>query len=120
MITCCVCGTSKPDGVRWIDVAGGDKVCSVECEQRRLLKFVDYISHFKEVFNLETSFKSGDIIKYCGEEFEVIENRGDRGKVRENFKDGVIIDPFYWDYQGEKCIILRRKESEDKIWIEEI
>jgi hypothetical protein len=43
MAICCVCKSTKPDGVRWIDVAGGEKVCSVECEQRRFLKFTDYI-----------------------------------------------------------------------------
>lgn len=48
-------------------------------------------------------FKKGDIIEFCDDEFEVIENYGDSGKVKENGKGGCIIKPFYWNYCGEIC-----------------
>ena len=43
---CCICGKNKPDGPRWIYVAGGMAVCSVECEYRRLQKLTDAISKY--------------------------------------------------------------------------
>lgn len=41
---CSVCGKEKPDGPRWIDVAGGEKVCSVECENLRFKRLAHYIA----------------------------------------------------------------------------
>lgn len=54
---------------------------------------------------MEFNFKQGDIVEFCNEEFIVIENYGNSGKVRENHKDGVIITKFYWEYYGEKCVL---------------
>lgn len=51
----------------------------------------------------EYDFKSGDIIVFCEEEFEVIENYGNHGKVKDI--DGVEIGVFYWNYQGEECTL---------------
>lgn len=48
------------------------------------------------------NFKKGDIITFCGEEFEVLENNGHSGKVRE-VHGGTIINTFYWDFAEEKC-----------------
>lgn len=48
-------------------------------------------------------FKKGDIIIFCDEEFEVLVNYGDCGKVRENSPNGATIDDFYWNYCGSKC-----------------
>lgn len=43
-IKCAMCGTDKPDGVRWIPVARGWQfVCSVECQERRLRIFEDFV-----------------------------------------------------------------------------
>ncbi|WP_154231154.1 hypothetical protein [Clostridium botulinum] len=47
-------------------------------------------------------FKKGDIIIFCDEEFQVIENYGYSGKVKEVY-GGTIINNFYWNYQGSKC-----------------
>lgn len=52
---------------------------------------------------MEFNFKKGDIIEFCGDEFVVIENYGDSGKVKENSKQGCTINPFYWKYSGETC-----------------
>ena len=53
MITCIVCGSKKPDGPRWIDVAGGQYVCSVECEKRRVQKLI------AKLYGIEISNKPG-------------------------------------------------------------
>lgn len=47
-------------------------------------------------------FKKGDIIIYCDDEFEVLENYGKSGKVKEVCGD-VIIDNFYWNFRGSIC-----------------
>ncbi|KRU40032.1 hypothetical protein [Clostridium sporogenes] len=47
-------------------------------------------------------FKKGDIIIFCDEEFQVIENYGYSGKVKEVY-GGTIINNFHWNYQGSKC-----------------
>ena len=52
---------------------------------------------------MEFNFKKGAIIIYCDDEFEVIKNYGNHGRVKENCKGGCIIDPFYWDCFGEKA-----------------
>lgn len=49
-------------------------------------------------------FKKGDIIIFCNEEFEVLENYGCSGKVKEVYGESVI-DNFYWNYQGDKCAL---------------
>lgn len=48
------------------------------------------------------NFKKGDIIIFCDEEFQVIENYGYSGKVIE-VCGGTIINNFYWSYDGSKC-----------------
>lgn len=55
--------------------------------------------------NRRKSFKSGDIIIFCDEEFEVICNYGISGKVKENCEDGCIIDNFYWVYGNNECVL---------------
>jgi len=57
----------------------------------------------------ECNFKPKDIIEYCNDQYEVIVNYGNSGRVRENCKDGTIIDPFYWEIYGEKCKLVSRK-----------
>lgn len=52
-------------------------------------------------------FKKGDIIIFCDEEFEVIENHGSSGKVKE-VCGGTIINNFYWNYQGSRCELKTR------------
>lgn len=52
---------------------------------------------------MKTNFKVGDVIVFCNEEFIVLENWGDSGKVKENSKNGNVIGKFYWEYYGEKC-----------------
>lgn len=56
----------------------------------------------------EYKFKKGDIIEYCGDEFEVLENYGSSGTVKENYEGGVTIGNFYWDYCGEKCTLVSK------------
>ncbi|EQB4340872.1 hypothetical protein ACYJ2U_001592 [Clostridium botulinum] len=51
----------------------------------------------------ERYFKTGDIIIFCDEEFEVLDNYGSSGKVKENSPNGTIINNFYWNYAGERC-----------------
>ena len=55
---------------------------------------------------MEADFQYGDIIEFCGDRFLVLENYGDRGKVVEYPKgeDPVEIDPFYWEFEGSKCV----------------
>lgn len=49
----------------------------------------------------ERDFKKGDIIVFCDEEFEVLENYGRSGKVKEVYGE-TIIRNFYWNYGGCK------------------
>ncbi|MBY6842872.1 hypothetical protein [Clostridium botulinum] len=51
----------------------------------------------------ERHFKTGDIIIFCDEEFEVLDNYGSYGKVKENTPNGTIISKFYWNYAEERC-----------------
>ena len=55
---------------------------------------------------MKYKFKSGDIIDYCDEQYEAINNYGSSGRVKENCKDGTIIDPFYWEIYGDKCKLI--------------
>lgn len=48
-------------------------------------------------------FKRGDIITYCEEDFEVIDNRGYSGTVKE-YPNGDVITNFRWEAYGEKCV----------------
>lgn len=50
----------------------------------------------------QRNFKKGDIILFCDEEFEVLENYGIKGKVKEVY-GGVVIDSFYWNFKGSRC-----------------
>jgi hypothetical protein len=45
-MNCCICNKDRPDGERWIYQAGGEKVCSVECQERRFKKFTDMIFNY--------------------------------------------------------------------------
>jgi hypothetical protein len=47
-------------------------------------------------------FKQGDIIIFCNEEFEVLENYGHSGKVKEVLGDAVI-NPFYLVFGKDEC-----------------
>ena len=60
------------------------------------------LMEFEKEADDEKPFEPGDLIQYAGDKFTVLENRGDRGKVQE-YPDGCVVDPFYWDYEGEKC-----------------
>ena len=55
---------------------------------------------------MKTNFKKDDIIEYCGEEYIVLENHGDSGKVKENCENGITIYPFHWEAYGERCILI--------------
>ena len=59
----------------------------------------------------EPGFNKGDIIEYADEHYEVVENRGDRGAVREywNGKYGDFINTFYWEAYGERCKLVEKK-----------
>lgn len=59
---------------------------------------------------MDFNFKTGDIIEFSKEQFEVIENNGFRGVVREYFGEGnygSVIDRFYWSFEGEDCKLVR-------------
>lgn len=51
----------------------------------------------------EPDFKKGDIIEYCDERFEVVENYGSTGKVK-YVGDDTLILPMNWEYAGERCV----------------
>ena len=50
------------------------------------------------------NFKQGDIIIFCDEEYEVINNSGRCGTVKEVYGD-TIISPFYWVFGDCECIL---------------
>jgi hypothetical protein len=53
------------------------------------------------------SFKKGDVISFCGQEFKVLEDYGDSGLVQE-YPDGDKIDNFRWSFEGANCILVKR------------
>lgn len=55
---------------------------------------------------MKTNWKKSDIIKFCGEEYEVLENYGHTGKVR-HVEEETTCNSFYWEYLGEKCELVR-------------
>lgn len=54
---------------------------------------------------------SGDIIEFAGQQYLVIENWGQMGKVKE-YPEGTIIERFAWRLEGEEAkVISKRKPS---------
>lgn len=51
---------------------------------------------------MDEPFKPGEVIDFCGTTFEVIENHGDKGTVKE-LPDGPIISGFPWRFEGVEC-----------------
>lgn len=51
--------------------------------------------------NDHSPFKAWELIVYCGEIYEVIDNLGDNGYVKRVAHDEII--HFKWDAYGEKC-----------------
>jgi len=65
------------------------------------------------IWDYEPGFKPGDIITFCKEEFEVIENHGHKGIVKERGCDNpTIINNFYWMYEDEKCVLKNREDEQ--------
>lgn len=58
-------------------------------------------------------FKTGDIIDYCSEYFEVKKNYGSSGtvyEVNDKFeRTGTLISSFYWGAYGVKCKLVKGK-----------
>jgi hypothetical protein len=66
-MNCCICNKDKPDGKRWIYVAGGMAVCSVECQERRIIKFNDIIAvNINNKPNLKKLIELNDRIEQDG------------------------------------------------------
>jgi len=61
--------------------------------------------------NERQAFKQGEIISYCGDTFEVIENFGDTGTVKETGKGGTVVTGFHWNFAGEKSVRLDSCEA---------
>lgn len=61
---------------------------------------------------MKKDFKKYDLIEYSGDTFVVLENNGHYGMVEEYDPDrnGDVISPFYWEFEGEECILLKSKE----------
>lgn len=72
----------------------------------------NYYEKMKQLLKhvLSDCFIPGDIIEWAGDKFEVLENHGDSGKVKE-YPDGEIIQPFYWVFEGEKCKLWKRNKE---------
>jgi hypothetical protein len=67
--------------------------------------------HFLRTTNDQRPFITGDIIEWAGDFFEVLENLGDSGIVREYWQDGETIYPFYWVVEGESCVLANHKRK---------
>lgn len=57
--------------------------------------------------NKEERFSVGELIQMFDEEYVIIKNYGTRGRVR-LLNTTLIIDPFYWEYQGIEARRLER------------
>jgi len=51
----------------------------------------------------EKPFEKGEIVKFAGEYFEVVENYGSFGTVKALNNGGMHVGGFHWQFQGEKC-----------------
>ena len=62
----------------------------------------------------EVEFKKDDIIEFCNDTYIVLKNYGNSGSVQEYCNDtlGDIVGQFYWNFQGEKCILIGHIEDE--------
>lgn len=58
--------------------------------------------------NKEQPFQEGEEVDFCGESFVVLKNYGSRGRVMP-LGETLIIDPFYWEYQGMQVRRVKRK-----------
>ncbi len=56
-------------------------------------------------------FKPGDIIEYCDDKFEVLENHGYKGTVKELGKNPVVISSFHWFYCGTGCKLVKAVDA---------
>jgi hypothetical protein len=76
-------------------------------ERHILYRLADlYVSMLPET---DKPFIPGDIIEYSGELFEVLENHGNSGRVRE-YPNGDVIQPFWWVFEGERCVLANHKK----------
>jgi hypothetical protein len=62
---------------------------------------------------MRKDFKKGDVIEFAGDRFTVLKNSGDSGKVQE-FPDGAIVEPFYWEFEGEDCVLIKDANKPDR------
>lgn len=78
--------------------------------------YTNYYDQMKQVLEhaLSDCFIQGDIIEYAGDRFEVLENYGDTGMVKE-YPDGETIQLFYWVFEGEKCKLWKRNSTGEKL-----
>lgn len=60
---------------------------------------------------MNSDWKEGDIVSFCGDLYEIIHNYGNTGKVRKLCKDPYTIDPFFWSFEGIKCKLVHRKDN---------
>lgn len=61
--------------------------------------------------NYKADFQKGDIIEYADEHFEVVENYGYSGTVKEywNGNYGDTITNFKWEAYGERCKLINKE-----------
>lgn len=55
--------------------------------------------------NTDRPFEPGDIIDFCGDQYEVVANYGNSGKVRPLGETGTI--NFYWVFQGTAATLVK-------------
>lgn len=60
-----------------------------------------------------TDIDSGDIIEFAGQEYLVIENWGQVGKVKE-YPEGVVIERFAWYFEGEEAKVISKSKPSPK------
>lgn len=68
----------------------------------------EYKKHNGSLEESGSNFISGDVIEYANDLYIVLENTGTSGKVCEYHDTSTIIEPFYWNYDGEKCKLIKR------------
>lgn len=68
-------------------------------------------NHFLRTTNDQRPFIPGDVIEYAGDLFEVLENHGYSGTVKEYCQDGETVYPFYWAFDGEYCVLANHRKN---------
>ena len=60
-------------------------------------------------------FIPGDIIKFNNIEYIVIQNYGETGLIKENSKNGILINNFRWNENNSNCLYIGNTKDNNEL-----